>query len=277
MKLHSRLDDLEENLSPKELVIRWMAEAHAHGDLLSYGTWLLTQPDDVYPLIRLPALIYRHSPVSRTRVCEERDRAALRASYRDLLFHFHLHSQINERILHELPELRVWCLYLHERLAHITDEVGRSKPAQGPRTGRSRRPTPELAKWRALRADLELRVSQFLDAADLLSRRYFTGADLLYPDIRRDLGDLLEFALTLRSLCDLTLGSLTERRRAIERAEHLDERGMREQDADAVVARDAHALAKELVVMARAEALTTLGEHRQGVDAVEAWMREHDL
>ena len=24
------------------------------------------------------------------------------------------------------------------------------------------------------------------------------------------------------------------------------------------------------------EALTTLGEHRQGVDVVEAWMREHD-
>lgn len=276
MKLHSRLDDLEENLSPKELVIRWMAEAHEHGDLLSYGTWLLTQPDDAYPLIRLPAVIYRHSPVSRTRVCEERHREALRASYRDLLFHFHLHSQINERILHELPEIRVWCLYLHERLAHLTDEVENSKPAGLSRTRRSRRPTPELAKWRVLRADLELRVSQFLDAADLLSRRYFSGAELLYPDIRRRLGDLLEFALTLRSLCDLTFGSPKERRRAMERAEHLDERGMREQDADAVVVRDARSLAQEMVVMARAEALTTLGEHRQGVDVVETWMREQE-
>ena len=35
-------------------------------------------------------------------------------------------------------------------------------------------------------------------------------------------------------------------------------------------------LARELVVLARAEALNTLGEHRQGVNAVEAWMREHD-
>ena len=120
-------------------------------------------------------------------------------------------------------------------------------------------------------------MSQFLDAAALLSRRYFTGADLLYPDIRHHLGDLLEFALTLHSLCDLTFGSPRERKRAIERAEHLDERGMRERDADAVVARDAHALAKELVVMARAEALTTLGEPRRGVAVVEAWMREHDL
>ena len=94
--------------------------------------------------------------------------------------------------------------------------------------------------------------------------------------IRRDLGDLLEFALTLRSLCDLTFGSLRGRRRAIERAKHLDERGVREQHADSVVAPAAHALAQELVVMARSEALTTLGEHRQGVDVVEAWMRGHD-
>lgn len=110
-----------------------------------------------------------------------------------------------------------------------------------------------------------------------MSRRYFTGADLLYPDIRRDAGDILELALTLHSLCDLTFGSTRERRRAIERAEHLDESSMQERDADAVVARDAHALAKDLVVLARAEAITTLGEHRQGVDVVEAWMREHDL
>ena len=276
MKLHSRLDELEENLSPKELVTVWMEEAHSHGDLLSYGTWLLTQPDDAYPLIRLPALIYRHSPVSKTRVCEERDRAALRASYRDLLFHFHLHSQINERILHELPEIRVWGLYLHERLARLTDEAERSKPDTAPRTRRSRQRTPDLTKWRVLRDDLELRVCEFLDAADLLSRRYFAGADLLYPDIRRDLGDLLEFALTLHSLCNLTFGSPKERRRAIDKAQHLDERGMQEGDVNAAPTRDAHHLAQELVVMARAEALTTLGEHRQGVDVVEAWMREHD-
>ena len=77
-------------------------------------------------------------------------------------------------------------------------------------------------------------------------------------------------------MSDLTFGSPRERRRAIERAEHPDERGIRKQDADTARTRHAHALAQELVVMTRAEALTTLGEHRQGVDVVEAWMREHD-
>ena len=77
-------------------------------------------------------------------------------------------------------------------------------------------------------------------------------------------------------MCDLTFGNPKERRRAIERAEHLDERGIREQDADTARTRDAHALAQELVVMARAEALSTLGEPRRGVAVVEAWLREHD-
>ena len=118
--------------------------------------------------------------------------------------------------------------------------------------------------------------SKQLAASKFAASRRRGGQSEAGHHARRDLGDLLEFALTLRSLCDLTFGSPRERRWAIERAEHLDERGIREQDADTAPTRDAHAVAQELVVMARAEALTTLGEHPQGVDVVEAWMREHD-
>lgn len=56
MTLPTRLDKLEDhNLTPREAVIMWMREAHQFDSLLAYGFWLIEQPDDVYPLIRMPA------------------------------------------------------------------------------------------------------------------------------------------------------------------------------------------------------------------------------
>ena len=36
------------------------------------------------------------------------------------------------------------------------------------------------------------------------------------------------------------------------------------------------ARARQILVLARAEALAALGEHNRGVELVEEWMREHD-
>lgn len=107
MKLMDRMDTLEEHLSPKELVILWMREAHEFGDLATYGRWLLDQPEDAYPLIRLPRLFYEGSPVSKSRLCELKDQETLRASYRDLLFLYHLHSVLNELVRSVRQEL-IW-------------------------------------------------------------------------------------------------------------------------------------------------------------------------
>ena len=55
MSLSRRLDDLEDHhLTPKEAVICWIREAHQFDSLLDYGRWLLEQPEDAYPLIRMP-------------------------------------------------------------------------------------------------------------------------------------------------------------------------------------------------------------------------------
>ena len=57
MSFDKRIGDVEDNLTPKEAVIYWMQEAHQCDSLLAYGRWLMDQPEDVYPLIRI-CLLY---------------------------------------------------------------------------------------------------------------------------------------------------------------------------------------------------------------------------
>ena len=147
MKLDKRLDDLEDSLSPRQLVISWMREAHEYGDFISYGNWLLTQPEESYPLFKLPAHIYRASPVSRSRICEERDHAALHASYRDLLFLYHLHNELNKQIVQAEGELRFRCLYLKEVILRLSEENERQEAQAEDRKTKRRKtqgqPKPE--------------------------------------------------------------------------------------------------------------------------------------
>ena len=121
MTQEKRLDTLEGELTPKELVIRWMAEAHEFGDYTSYGTWLLTQPEDAYPLVKLPKAIYEGTRARMRGKNDEELRGALRSSYRDLFFLFHLHSQLNERVTSRLPELTWLSLYLSEQLRRFME------------------------------------------------------------------------------------------------------------------------------------------------------------
>ena len=53
MTLARRVAAVESSLSPTQLVLRWLAEAHAFGDLLPYVNSLLAQDPPIAPLDRL--------------------------------------------------------------------------------------------------------------------------------------------------------------------------------------------------------------------------------
>jgi hypothetical protein len=53
MTLERRLAKVDETLSPTQLVLRWMAEAHAFGDIEPYVASLLAEDPPVAPLDRL--------------------------------------------------------------------------------------------------------------------------------------------------------------------------------------------------------------------------------
>jgi len=113
-----------------------------------------------------------------------------------------------------------------------------------------------------------------LGTAELLSARYFSGEELIYPDeltILAQMGELLE---GLRTTDLLTFLSPAERKRLFAPLKGGDDEWEDNgEDAACPPSPAARSLARELVVLARAEALTQLGERDRGVDMVAAWMR----
>src|SRR5660397_196501 len=125
MSFDKRIADVEDNLTPKEAVIYWMREAHRCDSLLTYGRWLMDQPEDAYPLIRLPkqvvaAIRARNKGTPDSRLGDQFYRVQ-----KDVLFLYHLHNQVNLQALQEEETLRLKvtllsCLsYTHLR-AHET-------------------------------------------------------------------------------------------------------------------------------------------------------------
>src|SRR5688572_11113227 len=96
-----RLANLEAALSPTELVIRWLDEAHAFGDFVAYVDSLLDQPDDQFPLNRL-----LHEASDGVRAAGLKGPAqddAMRRALRETAFRFQLVLAINTST-HDLVE-----------------------------------------------------------------------------------------------------------------------------------------------------------------------------
>src|SRR5665811_1152588 len=90
MTLARRVDSLETSLSPAQLVLRWLDEAHAFGDLESYVRSQLAEPSVEGPLDRLA-----HEAVSGARASLRAKRpeivdAAVASALRETVFRFDL-------------------------------------------------------------------------------------------------------------------------------------------------------------------------------------------
>jgi hypothetical protein len=107
MTMKCRVANLEADLRPKELVVRWMREAHAFGSYGAYSAWLRGQPHSEYPLVKLPAQIYEQLKAKTTHWREEEVQRDLHHAYRELLFHYHLHGKVSQHLAAALPELQL--------------------------------------------------------------------------------------------------------------------------------------------------------------------------
>ena len=55
----SRLEKIENSLTPKQAILAWVHEAHKFTTLDDYGAWLAKHPEQRPPLNRLTACIFR--------------------------------------------------------------------------------------------------------------------------------------------------------------------------------------------------------------------------
>ena len=101
MSLSGRVAKLETSLSPTQLVLRWLAEAHAYGDVPAYSASLLDIAPPVAPLDRLAREAVRGARTANRGKRPELVDAAVRNALRETVFRFELVMRINV-VAHDL-------------------------------------------------------------------------------------------------------------------------------------------------------------------------------
>jgi hypothetical protein len=170
-----RLRAIEASLSPTQLVLRWLDEAHAFGDLESYVRSQLAEPTAEGPLDRLAREATAGARVSLRGKRPEVVRAAVASALRETVFRFDLVMRIlvTTQDLVEREGLIEAALSAH--LALLTTE-GRAE---------RRRDTTYRERFTTLRGLLLFRVRELRsaqEAREAVEARYLAGHTALFPD-----------------------------------------------------------------------------------------------
>jgi hypothetical protein len=301
MTLTKRIEDLEDHhLTPQEAVILWMREAHQFDCFLDYGRWLLEQPEEAYPLVKMPAQVVAAVRARNKGRPDDSLRAEFHRVQRDVLFLYELHKQMNVRALLDQEALRLRLSLLGEKLrglvyrVHATDsdrlerfefpdDLTRALPERV-KTKDELDLEEELAAWPVEAEILRGEVESFRQATILISRRYLGAEEPLYPDAVRKLETTLALVAELEEVYrDVLRHRPPESDDALLRwlMSEKDEREPPPLPAPAQPREDrrdetkaaVRSQAEHFVVMARSEALEKLGEREASIQVVEKWMR----
>ena len=120
MTLAKRLDDVEDHTSPpRKPSSSGCEKPTSSAPCLAYGRWLIDQPDDVYPLIRMPAQVVGAVRARNKGVPDAKLRGEFYRVQKDVLFLYHLHKQVNMRALMQEETCQLRLSLLTEKLRGI--------------------------------------------------------------------------------------------------------------------------------------------------------------
>jgi hypothetical protein len=247
-----RLGAIEASLSPTQLVLRWLDEAHAFGDLESYVRWQLAEPSFEGPLDRLA-----HEAVGGVRMSMRGKRpevvdTAIRSALRETAFRFDLVMRLLVTS-HELLEREA--LIDSALSAHVALLTSEGRPER-------RRDTTYPERFATLRGLLLFRVAELQAAQEaraLVEARYLAGHTALFPDAVKAWDEQLRSTETLTGV-------------ACRLAELDGVPPAEPPDPDAASARVTELVA-DLVEPAKTTALEKLGEGEQAQDIAVVWLR----
>lgn len=252
MTAERRLAAIETSLSPTQLVLRWLDEAHGFGDLESYVRSLLDADSYESPLDRLYREAERGARAGlRGKRAEMVDRA-LRSALRETIFRFELVLRINVTV-HELLEREGLIeAALSAHIALLTTE-GRAT---------RRRDATYRERFATLQGLLLFRVAELRavqDARAVVEGRYLAGHIALFPDAVAAWDAQIRRTETLAHVA-CRLAKLD----GVSPAEPPD--------PEAASARAAELVA-DLVEPAKSTALEKLGEGEQAMGIATNWLR----
>ena len=250
MTAERRLAKLEEALSPTQLVLRWMAEAHTFEDIESYVASLLDERLPVAPLDRLAREAAHGARTAMRGKRPELVNAAARNALRETVFRFELVMRINVTA-HELLEREALidaALSANLALAFRDDEQ-RARPKR-------------LEPLGQLRDLISFRVSELgatAQARTIVAERYLQGQSALFPNVAAASEEQLKSTTLIADM-------------AFRMAEIDGVPAAAPPDPEALSRRIAELVA-DLVQPAKSDALDKLGEGKRSFDIANAWVR----
>ena len=252
MKADRRLSALETALSPTQLVLCWLDEAHAFGDLESYVRSLLDEGADDSPLDRLARRAANGARAGSRGKRPEVVQPAVRSALRETVFRFELVMRINVTA-HDLLEREA---LIDAALAAQVALVASEDP-------KKRRSDPTVLARLALVRDLVagrlIALRAAAEARSIVEGRYLDGHAALFPDADQawatQLGRTERLAKVAAGLAELD---------GVRPADPADP------DAVASLVTD---LVADLVEPAKATALEKLGEGAAGFGIATGWLR----
>jgi hypothetical protein len=311
MTLTGRIRQLEDQaLTPRGAVNRWLdSEAHEFDCMLAHSLWLMDQPKEAWPLVRMPQEVVQTVRRQSPRVPDERLRDHFYQVQRDVLFLFFLHNRLNTEAMQEEeatgPRLALLAEQLRNLIFRRTElDQGHLENLTFPddlrelRTrGKVKKPSTatgnakldeDIAAWADEERRLRARVLCLRETGTLLARRYFGREELLYAESRRRIVASLEMLAGLRAVYERATKEgppateeelvkwLIENEIARCTGEpSVPREAPRKQgkDADPAAKEEAARLARYLIVIARADALQTLGDGESGVGLLKHWLQ----
>jgi len=252
MTLMRRVAAIETSLTPTHLVLRWLDEAHAFGDLESYVRSQLAESSSEGPLDRLAREAASGARAILRGKRPEIVDAAVRSALRETVFRFDLVMRILVTC-HDLLEregLIDAALSAHIALLTTENRIAR------------RRDKTYLERFATLRGLLLVRVAELKAAQEaraILEARYFAGHTALFPDAEE------AWDAQLRST--ETIADLACRLAELDRVPPAEA-----PDPEAASARVTELVA-DLVAPAKTTALEKLGEGEQAQRIAIGWLR----
>jgi hypothetical protein len=252
MTLARRVAAIETSLTPTQLVLRWLDEAHAFGDLESHVRSQLAEPTAEGPLDRLAREAAKGARASLRGKRPEVIDAAIASALRETVFRFDLVLRILVTTHDLLEREGLIQAALSANLALLTSE-GRAT---------RRRDMTYLERFATLRGLLlfrlaELRAAQ--EARATVEARYLGGHTALFPDAVKAWDEQLRSTETLADVA-CRLAELD----GVPPAEPAD--------PDAVSARVTELVA-DLVEPAKTTALEKLGDGERAQRIAIGWLR----
>ena len=252
MSLARRLDALDASLTPTQLVLRWLAEAHAYGSLEAYVASILDLPGDQQPIDRLCREAHDGAWTRLHGRPADQVQRAVHSALRETVFRYELVLRIYV-MAHELLDREALIdAALSAHVALLTTE-GRVERRRDPTY------TERFANYRDL---LAFRISELQAAQEaraIVESRYLDGHAALFPDLVAAWEQQLK---NTQIIADM----------AVRLADFDGVPAALPPDADAVSRRTAELVA-DLVEPAKSDALEKLGEGHKALGIASDWVR----